>query len=83
MRTTVSTKGQIVLPAEFRKLDAIDAGQELEVERIEAGEYRLTLRTRKGNAGLVKLLLSCPVKGWFEPQPRHESTAGRKVVRVG
>lgn len=83
MRTTVSTKGQIVLPAELRRLDAIEPGQEFEVERIEAGEYRLTLRTRRRNDGLVKLLLACPVKGWFEPGPRTETTADRKVLRLG
>lgn len=63
MKTTVSSKGQIVLPAEIRRLDEIEAGQEFGVERIEAGEYRLTLRTRRRNDGLVKLLLACPVKG--------------------
>ncbi|MBA2301045.1 MAG: AbrB/MazE/SpoVT family DNA-binding domain-containing protein [Acidobacteria bacterium] len=37
MKTTVSSKGQIVLPAELRQLDTIEAGQEFEVERIAAG----------------------------------------------
>ena len=36
MRTRVSSKGQIVLPAELRQQDAIEAGQEFEVERLEA-----------------------------------------------
>ena len=27
MKTTVSSKGQIVLPAEFRKMDRIEAGR--------------------------------------------------------
>jgi AbrB family looped-hinge helix DNA binding protein len=36
MRTTVSTKGQIILPAEIRRADRIEPGQEFEVERIEA-----------------------------------------------
>jgi len=41
MKTTVSIKGQIVLPAEIRQQDNIEPGQEFEVERIDRGEYRL------------------------------------------
>ena len=32
MRTTVSTKGQIILPAEIRREDDIKSGQEFEIE---------------------------------------------------
>ena len=74
MKTRVSSKGQIVLPAEVRQLDGIESGQEFEIERIDKGEYRLTRKTRRRNAGLVKLLLACPVKGWFEPLDRTETT---------
>jgi AbrB family looped-hinge helix DNA binding protein len=41
MKTTVSTKGQIILPAELRQQDGIEPGQEFDVERIDRGEYRL------------------------------------------
>ena len=41
MKTTVSSKGQIVLPAEIRQQDRIEAGQEFDIERIDRGEYRL------------------------------------------
>ena len=67
MKTTISTKGQIVIPAEFRRLDAIEPGQEFEVERTEAGEYRLSLREPPPNEGLVDWLLECPGKGYFTP----------------
>ena len=67
MKTTVSTKGQVVLPAEFRRRDGIAPGQEFEVERIERGEYRLKRVRRRTKKGLVDLLLSCPVKGFFVP----------------
>lgn len=30
--------------------------------------------TSRRNSGLVKLLLSCPVKGWFEPLERTAIT---------
>ena len=67
MKTTVSSKGQIVLPAEFRQQDNIEAGQEFEVERLDRGEYRLTRRTVPTNEGLVDWLLACPEKGFFTP----------------
>ena len=64
--TTVSSKGQIVLPAEFRRRDRIEAGQEFEIERVNRGEYRLVRRTPT-NQGLVDWLLACPDKGFFVP----------------
>jgi AbrB family looped-hinge helix DNA binding protein len=67
MTTRVSTKGQIILPAEFRQQDHIEPGQEFDVERIDAGEYRLIRRARRPKKGLVDLLLACPVKGFFVP----------------
>lgn len=67
MKTTISSKGQIVLPAEIRRLDRIEAGQEFEVERLERGEYRLLLKAPPANGGLVDWLLSCPEKGFFVP----------------
>jgi len=67
VKTTVSTKGQIVLPAEFRQQDGIEPGQEFEVERIDADEYRLTRVSSAPNEGLVDWLLACPEKGYFVP----------------
>jgi len=63
MTTSVSSKGQIVLPAEIRRRDAIKPGQKFKIERIEAGLYRLKREEAKTRKGWVKLLLSCPVKG--------------------
>jgi AbrB family looped-hinge helix DNA binding protein len=83
VKTTVSTRGQIVLPAEFRQRDGIEAGQAFEVERIDRGEYLLKRRTRRRNEGLVKLLLTCPVKGWFKPLDRTETTNDIPVPRLG
>jgi AbrB family looped-hinge helix DNA binding protein len=67
MKTTVSTKGQLILPAEIRQLDNIVPGQEFEVERIERGEYRLLRRQPPPNEGLLDWLLACPEKGYFVP----------------
>ena len=83
MRTTVSTKGQIVLPAEIRQQDAIEAGQEFEIERIDRGEYRLKRQERRHNKGLIKLLLACPVKDWFQPMDRTETTRDIKTPKLG
>jgi AbrB family looped-hinge helix DNA binding protein len=67
MTTIVSTKGQIVLPAEFRQQDGILPGQEFEIERIDRGEYRLVRRQPRPNEGLVDWLMACPAKGFFVP----------------
>lgn len=67
MRTTISTKGQIVLPADFRQRDGIEPGQEFDIERIDRGEYRLIRIEPPPNEGLVDWLLACPEKGFFVP----------------
>ena len=67
MKTTVSSKGQIVIPAEFRHQDRIEAGQEFEIERVDAGEYRLVRSAIPRNQGLVDWLRSCPEKDFFVP----------------
>ncbi|HJQ57298.1 MAG TPA: AbrB/MazE/SpoVT family DNA-binding domain-containing protein [Vineibacter sp.] len=83
MKTTVSSKGQIVLPAEIREQDRIVPGQVFEIERLDRGEYRLKRQERQRNEGLVNLLLACPVKGWFQPMDRSETTNDIKVPRLG
>ena len=65
MKTTISTRGQLVLPAEFRQQDQIEPGQEFVIERIDRGEYRLARVTPSANDGLVDWLLECPEKGFF------------------
>ena len=65
MKTTISTKGQIVLPAELRAADGIAAGEQFEVERIAPDEYRLRRLAPPANAGVVEWLRGCPEQGWF------------------
>ncbi|MCR4376260.1 MAG: AbrB/MazE/SpoVT family DNA-binding domain-containing protein [Acidobacteria bacterium] len=67
MKTTISSKGQIVLPAEFRQMDRIEAGQEFDIDRLDRGEYRLARRAPAANDGAVDWLLGCPQKGFFVP----------------
>lgn len=79
MRTVISSKGQIVLPAEFRRIDSIETGQEFEIERLDFGEYRLVRCEPPRNAGVIDWLLSCPQKGFFVPVD-SEST---DTIRTG
>jgi AbrB family looped-hinge helix DNA binding protein len=74
VRTTISSKGQIVLPAEIRQLDRIQPGQEFDVERVGQGEYRI-VRRPPANEGLVDWLLDCPEKGFFTPIPSESTDA--------
>ena len=83
MTTTVSSKGQIVLPVEIRRQDDIRPGEEFEIERLECGDYRLTRRARRKNAGLVDLLLSCPAEGGLRPIDRRETTDDIQLPSVG
>ena len=66
MRTTISSKGQIVLPAELREMDRIQPGQEFDVERLHSGEYRLR-RVAPRYGGAIDWLLACPYKDFFVP----------------
>jgi AbrB family looped-hinge helix DNA binding protein len=67
MTTCISSKGQIVLPAELRRRDGIAPGQAFAIERLERGEYRLKRVAEPANSGLVDWLLACPEKGFFTP----------------
>ena len=73
MRTVVSTKGQIVIPAELRSEDSIIAGEAFEIEKVRTGEYVIRRVEEAPNKGLTDWLLRCPVKDFFEPIP-SEST---------
>ena len=82
MTTILSVNGLIEIPEEFRKADALEAGQRCEIERVGQGEYRV----RVGAAApapkerLIDILLSCPVKDWFVPMDRTETTDDLKPV---
>jgi AbrB family looped-hinge helix DNA binding protein len=73
MKTKISSKGQIVLPVELREQDAIRAGEQFEVERIQAGQYLLKKVRSARSTGVLEWLQSCPEKGWFRAIP-SEST---------
>ena len=58
---------KIVLPAEIRQRDRIEAGQQFEIERLDRGDYRLVRRAPPPNAGVLDWLLACPDKEFFVP----------------
>ncbi len=67
MKTVLSSKGHIILPADIRRQDGLRPGQRFEIERVEAGRYLLTKLPGRTNEGLIDWLLACPEKDWFEP----------------
>jgi AbrB family looped-hinge helix DNA binding protein len=69
MRSTVSSKGQIVLPVELREQDHIACGQQFEIERLEPGRYLLKKIIASGEPGLVAWLRRCPEQNWFKEIP--------------
>ena len=73
MKTSLSTKGQVVLPAELRQQDRLHPGQQFKIERLQAGRYLLQV-TEGSGPGLLDWLMNCPEKDWFQPLP-SESTA--------
>ncbi|MEX1111239.1 MAG: AbrB/MazE/SpoVT family DNA-binding domain-containing protein [Chthoniobacterales bacterium] len=64
MVTSLSSKGQIVLPAPLRREDSLRVGDEF--ERVEAGWYSLKKTPGRPARGLVDLLQGCPERDWFQ-----------------
>jgi hypothetical protein len=75
MKTTVSSKGQIVLPADLRHMDRVEPGQEFDVERLDCGDYRLVRRAVPRNEGAIDWLLACPQKDFFTPVDSESTDA--------
>ena len=75
MKTSISSKGQIVLPAPLRELDRIQPGQQFQIERLAAGEYLLRKIAEPGKPGLVQWLRSCPDVDWFQEVPSESTDA--------
>lgn len=73
MITTINPDGGLNVPAELLRKDGHAPGQQVEVERLDAGLYRVARRTTDSNWRLVDWLLACPEKDFFVPIP-SEST---------
>jgi len=72
--TRISSKGQIVIPAELRKQDQLLPGQQFEIERQEDGSYRLE-RVHSSKNGLLNWLMACPVKGFLDHNVSEDRTS--------
>jgi AbrB family looped-hinge helix DNA binding protein len=79
MTTTVSSKGQVVLPAELREQDRIRPGQRFSIERLDAGKYLLKRLPVAEKSGVTDWLLACPEKGWFQPLPSESTDTLRSM----
>ena len=73
MQTKISSKGQVVLPVELRKLDRLRPGQRFDIERVNEGQYLFKRQPASDNQGMVDWLQECPEKDWFQLLP-SEST---------
>lgn len=78
MWTTLSTKGQIILPAEIRKKCRHYAGQKFEVDEKD-GKIILSPVKAGRNHGLVKHLRSCPYE--LVIPPRDQTDFGRPAPK--
>jgi AbrB family looped-hinge helix DNA binding protein len=76
METTLSSKGQIILPAELRKKGRFLAGDKFKV-REKNGSIILQPVRKLRNAGLLKLLRSCPCE--LVIPGRDKTDFGRKA----
>jgi len=52
----------MVLPAESRRMDLVESGQEFDVERLDRGDYRFVRRAAPQNDGAIDWL---PAEGLF------------------
>ena len=84
MTTILSANGLIEIPEEFRKADSLKPGQRCEIERVGHGEYRVRVEEQPADGqpkeSLVDLLLNCPVKGFYVPMDRTETTDDLKPL---
>ena len=65
MTTTMTTKGQVVIPREFRERKNLRAGDELELEERAEG---ILIRKKRRNAGLVDHLMKLKGTGLKIPR---------------
>lgn len=76
MRTKVSADGSVEIPAKLRRKHGIKPGQCCEIDSLGSGILRVkVVDEAKPKRRLIDVLLSCPVKGWYKPLERRETTA--------
>ncbi len=84
MTTILSADGLLEIPEEFRKTDDLKAGQRCEIERLGHGEYHVRVGDvvcgGERKERLIDVLRSCPVKDFFVPMDRSDTTGGLKPM---
>lgn len=82
MTTILSANGLIEIPESFRKADALKEGQLCDIERVGHGEYHIRAQTVQSQPKerLIDLLRRCPVKNFFVPMERTETTDDLKLT---
>ena len=84
MTTFISAEGLLEIPEIFRKADRLKPGQRCEIERIGDGEYRVRVAAKNGKPKpkrkLIDVLMNCPVKDFFVPMERGETTDDIKPI---
>ena len=83
MTTILNANGLLEIPEVFRKTDTLKPGQRCDIERVSKGEYRVSVKdeaTVEPEKSWVDILLACPVKGWYEPSERRETTDDLKPL---
>lgn len=69
MTATINPDGGLNVPAGLLRQDGITPGQQVEVERLDTGLYRVARRNGESDWRLVDWLLQCPEKDYFVPVP--------------
>jgi len=69
MTTTLSAKGQVVIPKKIREAKRLRAGDDFDVSLEEDA---IVLRPLRRSKGLIEVLLAYPVKGLVIPHRRKD-----------
>jgi hypothetical protein len=77
MTTFLSTEGFVEIPEPFRRADSLQPGARCEVQRVGRNEYRLIVADEQSAkpASLYEVLMSCPVKDWWQEPDCSERTS--------
>ncbi len=76
MTTKVSADGSVEIPVKLRRKHRIKPGQRCEIDSLGGDTLRVkVVDEAKPKRRLIDVLLSCPVKGWYQPLERRETTA--------
>ena len=81
MTTFISADCSIAIPAELLKNPKLQPGRRCDIEQISDDELRVKMSPAnpQGDRTLLDWLLACPVKDWYVPLERTETTDDLKA----